>query len=94
MSYMSEDRSSKKLTRSELLDDLADAITRLHTDEPTLVAIDGRSAAGKTTLADELAARSFQSGQLRELLIRHGSKIGAWIDKEASVWGRSICTRG
>jgi uridine kinase len=60
---MSEDRSSQKLTRSELLDYLAQTITRLHADEPTLVAIDGRSAAGKTTLADELAARVSEMGR-------------------------------
>jgi uridine kinase len=43
------------LTRPELIDQLTAAILGLHTEEPTLVAIDGRSAAGKTTLADELA---------------------------------------
>jgi uridine kinase len=42
-------------TRSELVDQLTTAILGLHTEEPTLVAVDGRSAAGKTTLADELA---------------------------------------
>lgn len=52
-----------KLTRSELLDHLAKEVTRLHTNEPTLVAIDGRSAAGKTTLADELAARVSEQGR-------------------------------
>jgi len=52
-----------KLTRSDLLDYLAEVVTRLHTDKPTLVAIDGRSAAGKTTLADELAARVIATGR-------------------------------
>jgi uridine kinase len=48
------------ITRSALIDQLADTIIGLHRPAPTLVAIDGRSAAGKTTLADELAQR-FQS---------------------------------
>ena len=42
-------------TRDELLTHLADlagAVTRPH---PARVAVDGRPAAGKTTLADELA---------------------------------------
>src|SRR5262249_45380280 len=38
-------------------------IIRLHTEEPTLVAIEGRSAAGKTTLADELAASVSKKGR-------------------------------
>jgi uridine kinase len=42
-------------TRSALLDKLADTVIELHIGAPTLVAIDGRSAAGKTMLADELA---------------------------------------
>lgn len=52
-----------KLTRSDLLDYLAEAVIRLHANEPTLVAIDGRSAAGKTTLADELAAKLSETGR-------------------------------
>src|SRR5215213_8805017 len=44
-----------KLTRAELIDHLTAALLGLHTEELTLIAIDGRSAAGKTTLADELA---------------------------------------
>jgi len=50
-------------TRAALLERLADAITTLRTTEPTLVAIDGRSAAGKTTLADELAAHLRAQGR-------------------------------
>jgi uridine kinase len=46
-----------ELTRTALLDRLAAAIGALRQDGPTLVAIDGRSAAGKTTLADDLAER-------------------------------------
>jgi uridine kinase len=50
-------------TRSELVDQLTTAVLELHTEEPTLVAIDGRSAAGKTTLADELAVRVSEKGR-------------------------------
>jgi uridine kinase len=42
-------------TRQQLLDRLADRILAMRLDHPTRVAIDGPSAAGKTTLADELA---------------------------------------
>ena len=42
-------------SRSEVIAALASAVTSLRLDHPTRVAIDGRSAAGKTTLADELA---------------------------------------
>ena len=41
--------------RSEVVDALADAVSALRVGHPTGVAVDGRSAAGKTTLADELA---------------------------------------
>jgi uridine kinase len=41
--------------RSELVDYLADRITQSHRPHPVRVAIDGPDAAGKTTLADELA---------------------------------------
>jgi len=61
---MSDGHTSNKVTRTELLDHLAKAVTRLHTNEPTVVAIDGRSAAGKTTLADELAASVSEQGRL------------------------------
>jgi uridine kinase len=42
-------------TRGELLSHLARAVGPLTTAHPTLVAVDGPPAAGKTTLADELA---------------------------------------
>src|SRR5438045_8514299 len=38
-----------------MLDRLADALVAVERPHPVRVAIDGRSAAGKTTLADELA---------------------------------------
>ena len=41
--------------RRKVIDALADAVTALRVGHPTRVAVDGRSAAGKTTLADELA---------------------------------------
>lgn len=43
-------------TRDELLDHLAVAVGLVAVDHPTRVGIDGPPAAGKTTLADELAA--------------------------------------
>lgn len=42
-------------TRQKVLGELADRILALRWDHPTRVGIDGHSAAGKTTLADELA---------------------------------------
>jgi uridine kinase len=42
-------------TRGAVVDALADAVTALPLGHPTRVAVEGRSAAGKTTLADELA---------------------------------------
>ncbi|HEX3784787.1 MAG TPA: cytidylate kinase family protein [Pseudonocardiaceae bacterium] len=42
-------------TRGQLLSRLAEAVTSVPTTHPTRVAIDGPPAAGKTTLADELA---------------------------------------
>jgi uridine kinase len=42
-------------TRQQVLDTVADRILALRVDHPTRVGIDGHSAAGKTTLADELA---------------------------------------
>jgi uridine kinase len=44
-----------KGTRGELLDQLAGAIESVTTPHPLRVAVDGPPAAGKTTLADELA---------------------------------------
>ncbi|MDG4805592.1 uridylate kinase [Micromonospora sp. WMMD1120] len=43
-------------TRDDLLDRLAEAVGSVAVAHPTRVAIDGPPAAGKTTLADELAA--------------------------------------
>ncbi|WP_051799751.1 nucleoside/nucleotide kinase family protein [Catenuloplanes japonicus] len=43
-------------TRQQVIDEVADRILALRRDHPTRVGIDGHSAAGKTTLADELAA--------------------------------------
>jgi uridine kinase len=50
-------------TRSKVLTALADAVTSLPLGHPTRVAVDGRSAAGKTTLADELAHAVCTSGR-------------------------------
>jgi uridine kinase len=52
--------------RSALIETLAEAVTALQLAHPTRVAVEGRSAAGKTTLADELAAASGARG--REVL--------------------------
>src|SRR4051794_16442613 len=43
------------LARQQLLAELAHGILQLRLDHPVRVGIDGHSAAGKTTLADELA---------------------------------------
>ena len=43
-------------TRDEMLACLADAVGSVNVGHPTRVAVDGPPAAGKTTLADELAA--------------------------------------
>lgn len=42
-------------SRQAVISALANAIAALNLDHPSRVAVDGRSAAGKTTLADELA---------------------------------------
>ncbi len=52
---MNEPRSPSVGGRRDLIDALASAIMSPRLAHPTRVAIDGRSAAGKTTLADELA---------------------------------------
>lgn len=44
------------VSRSDVLDQIAQRIGRLRLGHPVRVAIDGRTASGKTTLADELAA--------------------------------------
>jgi len=56
---------STALTREEMLDQLANRLMTLQLQHPVRVAIDGVDAAGKTTLADELAA----------LLIQHGRPV-------------------
>jgi uridine kinase len=48
--------ASMTTTRQRVLDGLAGRILALRLDHPTRVGIDGHSTAGKTTLADELAA--------------------------------------
>lgn len=60
-SYMSN--RIVKLERAELLDHLSAILLGLQADAPKLVAIDGRSAAGKTTLADELALNVRMQGR-------------------------------
>ncbi len=42
--------------RREVIDRLAEAISSLELGHPTRVAVDGRTASGKTTLSAELAA--------------------------------------
>jgi len=51
------------MTRALVLDDLAARITALPFARPIRIAIDGRLGAGKTMLADELAARIAASGR-------------------------------
>jgi uridine kinase len=51
------------MTRPELVENLAARIGRLKRDHPVRVAIDGVDAAGKTTLADELATALGASGR-------------------------------
>jgi uridine kinase len=46
-----------------MLDQLSSRLLALHLDHPTRVAVDGVDAAGKTTLADELAALRMQHGR-------------------------------
>jgi uridine kinase len=76
--------------RNAVIDALADLVTSLRLDQPTRVAIEGRSAAGKTTLADELAAAVETRG--REVLRasiddfhrpghKHRSQRGAWTPR-------------
>jgi uridine kinase len=50
------------LTRVEMLNQLANRLMTLQIQHPMRVAIDGIDAAGKTTLADELAALLIQRG--------------------------------
>lgn len=77
-------------TRSKVVTTLADAVTSLRVGHPTRVAVDGRSAAGKTTLADELADAVRARG--REVLRasiddfhrpghKHRSRRGGWTPR-------------
>ncbi|WP_184833109.1 uridylate kinase [Allocatelliglobosispora scoriae] len=50
-------------TRRELIGRLADEVGSVATAHPVRVAVDGRPAAGKTTLADELAAVLREQGR-------------------------------
>jgi hypothetical protein len=45
-----------EVTRARVLDELAASVASISLGRPVRVAIDGRTASGKTTLADELAA--------------------------------------
>src|SRR5262245_22190943 len=51
------------MTRTTLLDELLGMVGRLPSQRPLRLGIDGRSAAGKTTIADELAKRLRASGR-------------------------------
>lgn len=50
------------MSRSDVLDQVAQRIARLRLGHPVRVAVDGRTASGKTTLADELAALLIDQG--------------------------------
>ncbi|GAA2581688.1 uridine kinase [Dactylosporangium fulvum] len=52
----SDNKPSMTTPRQQVLDGLAHRILALRLDHPARVGIDGHSAAGKTTLADELAS--------------------------------------
>jgi uridine kinase len=56
-------RAASGDARTTVLTTLADVVMAIPVDHPTRVAIDGRSAAGKTTLADELAEIIQQRGR-------------------------------
>jgi uridine kinase len=53
--HQADTQGSRPMTRQDLLDDLAARITAVQPPHPVRVAVDGVDAAGKTTLADELA---------------------------------------
>ena len=76
--------------RSTVIAALADAVTALRLGHPTRVAVDGRSAAGKTMLADELAEAV--RARAREVLRasidhfhrpghKHRSQRGGWTPR-------------
>ena len=60
-------------TRQRMLDEVADHVLALRLDHPTRVGIDGHSAAGKTTFADELAGALVADGGFlqKPALARH-----------------------
>lgn len=58
------------MTRAEVLSELADIVLAVERPHPVRVAIDGCSAAGKTTLADELA--EVTRGKTERPVIRTG----------------------
>jgi len=69
---------------------LADVVTSLRVGHPTRVAIDGRSAAGKTTLADELAeavrarAREVIRASIDDFHLpghKYRSRLGGWTPR-------------
>ena len=55
--------------REVVLRQLAEAIVRLRSDQPTRVAIDGVTGAGKTKLADELAAVLADQGIVQRISV-------------------------
>jgi hypothetical protein len=55
---------SASLTRQEMLDQLANRLIALQIQHPVRVAVDGIDAAGKTTLADELALLLTSRGRI------------------------------
>jgi uridine kinase len=73
--------------RSQVVSALADAVTSLRVAHPTRVAVDGRSAAGKTTFANDLAdtIRAQEREVLRASIDdfhrpghKHRSQHGGW----------------
>src|SRR5262249_40321170 len=58
------DADSMKMDRATVLDELAARLSRVSLGHPVRVAIDGRTASGKTTLADEIAALVRGKGRL------------------------------
>lgn len=53
----------KSSNRAEVLDELASLIAGIASSRPLRIAIDGRTASGKTTLADELAGALSNTGR-------------------------------